>query len=159
MRIIAVLVIVMATLVACDDARIFDKNVDLEQRAWMVNYKPEFEFNIDDTSINYNIYCNIRNTLSYPYSRLFVTYYLQDSIGLVLDKKLIQYSLFDQKTGKPFGSSGLGDIYDHRIPVLTNHRFQHKGVHKIKFEQFMRTDTLDGILAVGARIERVLPAE
>ena len=156
MRIIYLLLLSAVTLSACDDSRLFDKNVDFENRSWMVNNKPEFEFRIDDPSQKYNVYCNVRNTLSYPYSRLFVTYYLQDSIGLVLEKKLVQYSLFDEKTGKPFGNSGLGDIYDHRIPLISNHQFPYKGTHKIKLEQYMRTDTLSGILAVGVRIEKVV---
>ena len=62
--------------------------------------------------------------------------------------------LFDDKTGEPLGESGLGDIYQHRIPVKMNHRFDYAGKYKVSFEQFMRTDTLSGILGVGLRVER-----
>ena len=33
--------------------------------------------------------------------------------------------------------------------------YKSKGKHKVKFEQFMRQDTLQGILAVGLRVETI----
>lgn len=142
---------------SCDDTRVYEKNEDLEQHVWTVNTKPQFEFLIADTSMRYNIYGNIRNDIAYPYSRLFFTYYLQDSLGLVLKKDLVTHMLFDPKTGAPNGSSGLGDIYDHRVPLIQDHKFPYEGMHKIKFEQFMRKDTLEGMYAIGVRIEKSLP--
>jgi gliding motility-associated lipoprotein GldH len=62
--------------------------------------------------------------------------------------------LFDQHTGKPQGSSGLGDIYDQRFPVISNYKFPSPGKYKVSFEQFMRKDTLEGVLAIGLRVER-----
>jgi gliding motility-associated lipoprotein GldH len=143
-------------LLACDDSRVYEKNVDFDQHMWLVGHKPEFDFQIADTTQPYNLYCNIRNSVAYPYSRLFFTYYLQDSIGLTLKKDLVNYTLFDAKTGKPEGASGLGDIYDQQIPILKNHKFSYVGTHKIKFEQFMRRDSLEGIFAVGVRIEKAV---
>ena len=57
------------------------------------------------------------------------------------------------KTGKPFGTSGLGDIYDHRFELLKDYQFPTRGKYRIKLEQMMRMDTLHGILAVGVRVE------
>jgi gliding motility-associated lipoprotein GldH len=139
---------------ACDDNRVFETNQDFEQQAWMSGHKPEFEVNIPDTITRYNIYFNLRNSLSYPFSRIFFSYYLEDSLGLVLSKKMVDYVVFDPKTGKPAGTSGLGDIYDHQIPLVENHQFPYPGVHRIKLEQFMRTDTLSGVMAVGVRVEK-----
>jgi gliding motility-associated lipoprotein GldH len=154
MRIVLYLLLGAALLMACDDTRVYEKNVDFEHKAWMAGYKPEFEFVVGDTALSYNIYCDLRNSISYPYSRIFFTYYLQDSIGLVVQKKLVSATLFDPKTGAPEGTSGLGDIYDHRLSLLKNHKFPYAGMHKIKFEQFMRKDTLEGVFAVGVRIEK-----
>jgi gliding motility-associated lipoprotein GldH len=143
-----------AFLFACDDNRIYEENIDLDNRIWMVDQKPEFEFSVTDTTESYNIYCNVRNSLDYPYSRLFLTYYLQDSIGKVDKQKLVSRMIFDPTTGKPEGTSGLGDIYDHRFLIVKDHKFRYRGKHRIKLEQFMRKDTLPGILAVGVRVER-----
>jgi len=135
--------VMISLLFSCDDKRVYEKNIDFNSRYWSLSEKPEFEFEISDTLQAYNLYCNVRNSLSYPFARIFLNYYLQDSSGLLLERKMVGQLLFDVKTGEPQGSSGLGDIYDHRIPLKMNYRF----------EQNMRSDTLSGILAVGLRVE------
>ena len=82
-----------------------------------------------------------------------MTYSLHDSTGAELEKKLVSKLLFDDKTGEPHGNSGLGDLYDHRLPLILNYQFEKSGKYRVKFEQFMRTDTLSGVLAVGLRVE------
>lgn len=144
---------IIVILFSCDEGRVYERNADFNSRQWLVNEKPAFEFEISDTLQTYNLFCNIRNSLDYPFARIFVRYYLQDSSGNVLEKDLVRQLLFDEKTGKPHGESGLGDLYDHRIPLKSNHRFPYAGKYKIEFEQFMRRDTLAGVLAVGVRVE------
>ena len=148
---------VCGVLFGCDQPRVFEQNTDFPERYWTVNEKPEFEFTIDQPADRYTLYGNIRNSVSYPYARIFFNYYLQDSSGTDIETKLESRYLFDAKTGKPFGNSGLGDIYDHSFPHLTNYQFKHRGRYKIRLEQLMRVDTLKGILAVGVRVERSAP--
>ena len=154
MRSIFGFAIITVFLLSCDDERLYEKNTDFNSRFWFVNEKPEFEFEIPDSLQTYNLYCNVRNSLDYPYARIFLTYHLQDSSGTLLEKKLVSHMLFDEKTGEPFGESGLGDLYDHRILLKENQHFPYSGKFRIAFEQYMRTDTLAGILAVGLRVER-----
>ena len=138
---------------ACDQPRVYEQNTDFTERYWIVSETPEFEFTIQQPADTYTLYANIRNSVSYPYARIFFNYYLQDSTGAEIEKKLVTQYLFDGKSGKPFGDSGLGDIYDHSFPLLTNYQFKQRGRYKIKLEQLMRVDTLPGILAVGVRVE------
>lgn len=143
-------------LTGCDNSRIFESYTDFENRYWVVTEKPVFEFEITDTQARYNIYSNVRNSVAYPFSRFFMTYYLRDSSGNELQKKLSGHTLFDEKSGEPQGSSGLGDIYDHQFLLLRNFEFKNPGKYSMTFEQFMRTDTLEGMLAVGVRVEKVI---
>ena len=154
MRIFLLLFITSLFFAGCDDNRVFEQITDLDNRQWLVSEMPEFEFVIDNSGAQYNLYCDIRNSVSYPYARFFFTYYLEDSSGVELKRALMTEYLFDVKTGKPFGKSGIGDLYDHRFLLLKGHQFPHQGKYRVKFEQFMRTDTLSGILAVGLRVER-----
>jgi gliding motility-associated lipoprotein GldH len=140
--------------IGCTDNRVYEEYSDLENREWLVTNKPAFEFTIDDTAARYNVLGNIRNSVSYPYARLFLKFSLQDSTGRELYHDLASQYLFDAKTGKPFGKSGLGDIYDHQTSLLKNYDFGKPGKYKLVLEQYMRTDTLSGVLAVGVRIER-----
>ena len=151
-------IITMALLItACDENRIFQKNIDFNDQEWLVSNRPTFEFTVAEITQKYNVYCNIRNEVSYPKANLYFTYYISDSTGKELQKRLVSEYLFDKKTGKPFGSSGLGDIYDHQILIEKNYTFKHPGKYNIMFEQFMRTDTLTGILAIGLRVEKIDP--
>jgi gliding motility-associated lipoprotein GldH len=63
--------------------------------------------------------------------------------------------LFDAKSGEPKGKSGIGDLYDHRFLLLQNYQFPRPGKYKIILEQFMRMETLPGIVAVGVRVDKV----
>lgn len=154
MRAFLVVFLAGTLLSACDDNRVYEQISDFENRQWASSEKPQFEFIIDDINQRYTLSSDLRNSISYPYSRFFFTYYLQDSTGSDLQKKLLTEFLFDAKTGKPYGKSGIGDLYDHRFLLLENYQFPHKGKYRVVFEQFMRLDTLPGILSVGLRVER-----
>lgn len=158
MRITIATIALFTLVVSCDSERMYEKNFDFDSRFWLPSEQPDFEFVIRDSIETYNLYCNIRNSVSYPYSRLFINAYLQDSAGGVLQKKLTEVLLFDPQTGKPFGESGIGDIYDQRVPVLTDFIFPYQGKYKMKFEHYMRVDSLQGILAVGLRVEKYRPS-
>ena len=138
---------------SCDSSRVYEKNNDFADRQWLVNERPSFEFSVAKDQ-SYNLYCNLRNSVTYPYSRIFITYSLKDSVGTEIKKEMINSFLFDEKTGKPNGSSGLGDIYDQQLVLLKNYQFSQPGKYTVQFEQFMRTDTLQGVLAVGLRVEK-----
>lgn len=156
----AVIILLVAGLAwSCDSERLYEKNHDFKDRAWLSNDQPTFDFVVGDTLQAYNLYCNIRNSVEYPYSRIFINYTLQDSSGTSVAKNMVSSFLFEEKTGKPMGSSGLGDVYDHQVPILRNYRFNTPGAYTLKFDQFMRTDTLAGILAVGFRLESATPSE
>lgn len=148
--------VILVFLFSCDSNRVFEDNVEFADRTWKISEPALLEFQIADASKSYNLYLDIRNSIDYPYSRIFVNYSLQDSAGGELSKKQLAEYLFDQKTGKPNGSSGLGDIYDHQFPIASNMKFAKPGKYKARFDQFMRKDTLQGILAVGLRVEEVV---
>jgi gliding motility-associated lipoprotein GldH len=159
MRFFLIILCSACALWSCDRERLYEKNQDFDNRYWPVSEKPVFEFTVADTVQAYTLYCNVRNSIDYPYSRIFIQYSLQDSTGNSLKKDLISDFLFDEKTGQPLGNSGVGDIYDQRIVLLKNHTFKNSGKHTVQLEQFMRTDTLQGVLAVGVRVEHVTANE
>lgn len=141
-------------LAACGNPDVLlEENTDFETRSWRIADTLRFEFQIKDIAPTYSIDYMVRNSLEYPYARLFVAYQLTDSTGLLISEKLVSNYLFHEKTGEPFGSSGLGDVYDHRFSLLDNYRFARNGRFQLQLVQQMRMDTLPGIMAVGARVE------
>ncbi|MBX2971033.1 MAG: gliding motility lipoprotein GldH [Cyclobacteriaceae bacterium] len=143
----------MLALSACDETRLYEKNEDFKNRYWLAADQPTFEFDVDDKG-TYNLYFTIRNESDYPNSNIYFTYHLTDSAGNTLEKKLTNQFLFDKKTGRPFGSTGLGYVYEHQFSMLENYSFKNPGTYTMRFEQFMRTDTLRGVLSVGLRVEK-----
>jgi gliding motility-associated lipoprotein GldH len=139
---------------SCDKQRLYEKNQDFPQRHWLVTNRPEFTFEIPDTTLKYNVYLNVRNESAFANANLYFNYALYDSLQNQIAHKLVSEFLFDEKSGRPLGTSGLGDIYDHRFLLLKDYRFAHPGNYTVQVEQFMRTDTLRGILAVGLRVEK-----
>src|SRR5689334_8630419 len=141
MRFFSGLFLLACVVMSCDNSRVYEEYSDFDQRYWLVQDVRSFEFEIQDTTIRYNILGNVRNSVSYPWARIFINYQLQDSTGASLHKAMLNDYLFDAKTGKPNGVSGLGDIYDHQIPLLNSYQFKKPGKYKMSFEQNMRTDT------------------
>lgn len=154
-RAILAFLIVCALLTACDNSRVYEDNKEFPHRYWAVEDEPAFAFRVTDSTQTYNLYYNIRNSLQYDWDRVFVSYTLFDSAGLELSKNLVYNQLFDQ-TGKPLGESGIGDLYDHQFPLLKGFQFPYQGRYLIRLTQFSRQDTLQGVLAVGVRVERTV---
>jgi gliding motility-associated lipoprotein GldH len=132
--------------------RLFEVNTELPQRRWIVTDTLRYQFRIHDIAPAYRVSYQVRNTLEYPYSRLFVYYSLRDSAGRVVAKNLMANDLFNPKTGEPYGSSGLGDLYDHRFTLLDSLRLERNGRYYLNLVHQMRNDTLPGIAAVGIRV-------
>ncbi len=144
-------------LAACSEEKVYHSYVDFDNRKWAADNAPKFTFSIDDTTQRYNVYCNVRNSTLYPWSRIFIQYQLGDTLGHVYDNRLLQAFLFDAKTGEPFGQSGLGDLYDHQISILNNYKFKKAGPYRVTLQQYMRTEELEGVVSVGVGVERTIP--
>jgi gliding motility-associated lipoprotein GldH len=138
---------------ACDENRVYERNLDMDDKTWHQDTIPGFTFNINDIENSYNFYYNFRNTRAYPYRNIYVRYTLQDSTGNILSSDLHNINLFDPVSGKPYGD-GLGDIFDHQVLALREVRFQSPGYYHFKIEQFMRVNNLPEIVSVGIRVEK-----
>lgn len=153
MKYLFFLLLASLCIAGCDSNRVYEDYKEFKTKSWLVNDPAIFEFEITDTIAKYNLYYNVRNSLQYPFARIFINYSLTDSIGTQISKQLVSNYLFDQKTGQPLGRSGLGDVYDNQFLILENQFFKKSGRYKFQLDQFNRLDTLTGVLAVGFRIE------
>jgi gliding motility-associated lipoprotein GldH len=146
------MIVVLLCLMACDPSRVYENSFDFNDRYWLREVVPAFEFQVPQDG-QYNLYMNLRNEASYGTANVYFRYYLTDSTGLQLQSAQKSEFLFHPKTGKPYGSTTLGDIFDHQVLLLEGYDLQKGGKYTLRFEQFMRTDTLRGVLSIGARVE------
>ncbi len=150
------LILLGGILPGCSRNKIFDKIHDLPDRIWPKNQPVDFTFRIRDTHSGYDFAYNIRNSVLYKYYNLYLSCTLEDTLGNVLENKLSNFDLFDPKTGKPLGD-GLGDLFDHQFPFLSNYHFNNPGMYKLSVKQYMREDTLMEIMSVGIVIRKNQP--
>lgn len=135
---------------SCGKQTMYDHNVDVNE-PWKSIDKAVFDIDITDTINQYNVYLNIRNTVDYDYSNLYLFIKTEfPNNYVVIDTAEI--FLADMK-GNWLGS-GFGEIKDIQVLFRKNGRFARKGIYHISFEQAMRDKELYGIKSVGIRIER-----
>lgn len=143
----------LTLLAACSNDRIFEENIDFNNRIWQADSLAQFKFRINDSIAEYNLYFNIRNTIDYPFHNIYIQYNLQDSTGNILLEELVNKNLFAEKTGEPLGD-GLGDIFSHQFPLVTGYEFPHAGLYQLNIQQYMRMDSLSGVVSLGARVTK-----
>lgn len=148
---LVLIVITMWLIVGCDRERIYEVNHDFPSAIWRADSVQQFRFDVADASRPYDLFANFTNEVDYPYYNLYFQYLLADSLNREVKSGLLNAILFDAKSGEPKGS-GLGDLYDHRSPILKDFTFPSTGRYVLSLQQYMRIDSLSGIRAVGARV-------
>lgn len=148
--------LIIIILNSCDPTRLFEENIDFEDKAWLSDDVIVFDFHVPESRSRYNIYFNLRNTMEYPHYNIYISFKLKDSLNQVLHQELVNFDLFDAKSGDPLGKSGLGDIFDHQFLLLENYEFQETGLKRLELQQYMRYDSLPEIISTGMRIESIL---
>ncbi len=153
MKVVYPFLLTLLILASCDESRVYETNIDINNKIWLADSIIRHDFEIKDIKETYNLYVNIRNTVGYPYENIYLTYYLKDTANNELRKDLINFNLFDPKTGKPYGD-GLGDLFDHQFMVLKDLSFDRPGPYVFELQQYMRMDSLPEIMSVGLRVEK-----
>ncbi len=141
-------------LSGCDSGRVYEDNIDLQDRIWSTPDIKTFDFHIAHSGLHYNLYLNLRNTSEYPHYNIYIRYTLKDSLRKDLKSDMININLFDPKTGFPNGKSSAGDIFEHRHLLLEKFTFPDSGKYAMSFQQYMRYDSLPEIISVGLRVEK-----
>ena len=149
------MLLISVWVLSCDNNAIFKSYEDLKDTKWYVKKIPSFTFEVKDETVPYNIYLLIRNASQYPYNNLYVTRYIYGPDGKQISNRLEEVTLFNPKTGKPFGD-GLGDIYEHKVLSTRNFKFPKKGKYTIKLKQYMRQDPLPYVMSIGVIVEKPL---
>tara|TARA_B100000809_G_scaffold86057_1_gene84474 strand:- start:4442 stop:4921 length:480 start_codon:yes stop_codon:yes gene_type:complete len=138
---------------SCDSNKIFEEYIEVENANWKKENIASFEFNAKDTTTAHNLYINVRNTGVYSYSNLYLFVTMQGPNGGLL-KDTVNCILADNR-GKWLGS-GVGDLWDLRIPYVGGFKFAQSGNYVVTLEQGMRVENgLEGITDIGLRVEKV----
>jgi gliding motility-associated lipoprotein GldH len=136
---------------SCTTVDLYEKTVSLPDHEWKGDYKPEFNFSINDTTTAYQVFFVIRHTEKYNYNNIWLNLYSQPP-GDTLHKAPYELQLATNEKG--WLGTGMDDIYEQRRE-LTGKIPLKAGNYKLILENIMREDPLKEVLNVGIRIEKV----
>ena len=134
-----------------DPNAVIDQNTSIENLTWSYANKVKNDVKIDDPSVLYNVYINLRVTGNYRYSNLFM---IVRRNGPGLNSR----TRFELKLANPDGQwlgEGSGNLYAFQVPIITNFKFPAKGTYHFEIEQNMRDNPLREVSDVGLRVEKV----
>lgn len=145
---------------SCDSNRVFDEYKSVPNQ-WHKDSIISFIVIPPDSTNNYNLFVNLRNTNEYKYNNLFLIVEIDYPNGKIL-KDTLEYKMADPN-GKLLGT-GFTDVKENKLwykgfdkPFI----FNESGEYKIKIQHAMRQngqvngiENLEGITDIGFRIEK-----
>lgn len=144
-------ILFIAGIASCDRKRVFEAYKTLDEKGWNKDSVVTFNINLTDTTRNHNLYVNIRNEGTYPYSNLWLFLTIGSPDGKQLTDT-VEFTLAEP-SGRWKGS-GIGDLHDNQILYKSSVYFPKKGDYTFSIKQGMRDNVLQGIRDVGMRIEK-----
>jgi gliding motility-associated lipoprotein GldH len=139
---------------SCKNISVYNANVEIPNNGWVIDSIATFKVNITDTASVHHILINVRNTVEYPNSNLYLFINTFSPTGASLRDTLECF--FADNKGKWLGK-GFGLIRDNLIPYKRYIRFPEEGIYEFSIQQGMRTHQLKGVKSVGLRIEKEKP--
>jgi gliding motility-associated lipoprotein GldH len=138
-------------MLGCSGNEHVNERQSMGEVGWIQKNKFEVPFQITDTSQVYDMQVAIRQTNTYSFYNLYFISEILNEEGKSFKKAEAEAIFYDAKSGKPKGS-GLGDMYSHSYTIFKNLKFPKLGAYRIRLQQNMRMDTLEGIVSVGASL-------
>ncbi|MBB6327454.1 gliding motility-associated lipoprotein GldH [Algoriphagus iocasae] len=132
---------------ACSEDRIFEEFQPLTNQSWGIEDSLTFDLSKIEPMGHPSLIA-FRFNEEYTFSNCYVRVLSKDSLGVIIENKLINVPLFDSKTGEPQGD-GFGSTYTFydTLPF----QFQ-AGTKSVTLLQYMRQNQLPGIESVGLKI-------
>jgi gliding motility-associated lipoprotein GldH len=157
------LVLVMSScffVTSCDSNAVFDVYKSVPSQ-WNKDSVASFNFKAPDTTKNYNLYVNLRNTNDYEFSNLFLIVELNYPNGKTV-KDTLEYKMA-APNGELLGT-GFSDIKENKLwykGFKDPFKFSEEGDYIVNIQHAMRKNgvvngisNLEGITDVGFRVEQ-----
>ncbi|WP_178991215.1 gliding motility lipoprotein GldH [Winogradskyella schleiferi] len=156
-----VLVVICCFLfTSCDPDAAFDRYKSVPNK-WHKDSIASFNFKAPDTTKNYNLYVNLRNTNAYKFSNLFLIVELNYPNGKAV-KDTLEYKMA-APNGELLGS-GFSDLKENKLwfrGYKDPFKFNEEGDYQVNIQHAMRNngdvdgvENLEGITDIGFRVEK-----
>ena len=138
---------------SCDSGMVYDQYMRTENGKWSWQDAMEFNVDISDTVSMHNIYLQVRHTVDYPLSNLYMFVHVKSPSGQHLKDTINM--ILAAPDGKWTGK-GNGNLRELMLLYRKQSKFRIPGTYVFTLEQAMREPELP-VSDLGLRIERVNP--
>ena len=142
---------------SCDSNTVYVEFNELSNGKWNASDTLQYSFKDLDSTLNHNIFFNVRNDEDYAFSNLFVIAEFNDPKGNVVIDTL-EYEM--AKADGSWLGKGVGSIKESKLWYQENIKLGDSGVYKIKVTHAMRENgqvqglsELKGITDFGVQIQ------
>ena len=143
-------IVLLALLFNGCDKTIVNEYHKMENNYWLYSEPFSATFEIQDTSIRYNIYFTIKHSNDYPKENIYIR--ITDDFSGSTNIDTVNIDLSDEY-GIWKGNGSYQD-YEYEALLHKNYKFNNPQKYNIKFEQFTRSDTLGGVNEVGFELRK-----
>jgi gliding motility-associated lipoprotein GldH len=134
----------------CGPEALYADSLGVNAEGWKSAEAAEFLWEVSDTARVHDLYIDVRNDATYPFSNLYLFVDFTFPNGKT-NRDTLAVELADAQ-GNWLGS-GSGHVHDHRIVWHDDARFPLQGQYAVRIVHAMRRDPLPGITDVGLRVE------
>jgi len=140
-------------LVSCDPNMVYDQYIHIESGLWGWVDAREFRVEISDTTSLNDVYLQIRHTVEYPLSNLYLFVHVKGPTGQIMKDtvNLILAAPDGSWTGR-----GSGNLRELQLLYRKQTQFRSPGIYTFTLEQGMRNPELP-VTDLGVRIEKINP--
>ena len=139
-------------LVSCDKDMVYDEYVETKG-GWRWQDAREFKVDLSDTLSLHNIYVQVRHTVEYPMSNLYMFVHVKGPNGQ--HRKDTVNMILAEPSGEWTGR-GSGKLRELQLLYRKQTQFRIPGTYVFTLEQAMRNPELP-VTDLGIRIERINP--
>ncbi|WP_318311157.1 gliding motility lipoprotein GldH [Flagellimonas crocea] len=152
------LLVAVLVLSSCNDLLVYSEYKPIKEGNWQMDEAVDFQFSELDSTQTYNMFINIRNDETFPFSNLFLITELEYPSGNTV-KDTLEYRMAEP-SGEWLGK-GFGSTKENKLWFKENIDFPNSGVYNVKISHAMRKNgdveglhILEGVTDVGLEIEK-----
>jgi len=142
---------ILLLLQSCEQPAFYTKSYSFKNNKWSQDVKPNFVIDFKDTVTLYDFVITLRTTTDYKYNNLWVFLNTTPPNGKTIREP------YEIKTTYPDGSwigKKTGTVVEHQL-VFKRRRLPYKGKYKFVLEQGISDKTIDEVLDISLRVQKV----
>ena len=152
MKKIFFLSIIVILFSSCNQKYFYEDYVEIPEKNWDVNDVVSFSFEIEDVTVPYNLYINIRHGNLYPYRNIWLFVHTTAPNGSV-QKDSVNCILADDNNR--WKGECLVDICDYLSPFMDSIAFIEPGVYVVEIQHALRQDKAPLIHEIGFVVDKL----